>query len=925
MTRFQQLATGLVLLSSLQLAGCDLFTSPNERIARAERALQAHDFGAAAVDLKKVLQKDPANSRARMRLSECELGEGDVAAAAGDIARVTAAQVPKADYLRDVWRIDLAQRKFQEVASAVAAPVADFPESERLLLLARASFGLGRIGDAQTALREAAKVDPQNEEIIAALGSTLANTEGPAQAIAFLRAAATDHPKSFQIHRALADTLYRSGDVAGAEVEYRAARSLSDPQRDAAGYVTVSTGLVDTLLGQRKLDDAQTIATETAAKFPNRPFSLLLVGRVAAARRDFPTALEDLQRVLTADPDNASVRTMLAAVQLDTGRIEQATTNLKQVEASGRGTPMSHRLLAQAYLSEGRPEEAAKLLDAGDGVKQPPEVRLLRARALLAAGDSETALGILAQVEAETDTTDAARLDVATIYLQAGKADRALQVLGRRTDKPSARRDRLELAALAAKDKAAGILALKAYASKNSDEPAELEFAALALTTLGESAPALDMLASFSKTHPGDAQVLATLAQVQARSGHLDDADATLRHVLELKPSTSIRLALAQLASARKQPADVVHWLQEARSNDPKSTTARSMLARVFLEEQKPDDAQKVVDELLALDSTSVEPRLLAAAISGARKNDDKALEYIEQALKIAPTSGAAWYAKAQLHLHLKQDEDARLALRRAIEYMPRAPEPLMALVRLEVTTGNSARAYAVARSAEEHPDSRALGLALEGDLLMHDGKAAEAVPVYETLMRSSPNARNLLALYQARSKAHAPAPEATLSDWLKSHPGDVVVRSALAESWQRNGQPARAIAEYEAGLKVDPNAAGLLNNLAWAYSEAHDPRALATAQRAYELAPKNAAIADTLGWILLNGNQPAEGVKLLKAAVAMAPNALDLEYHLATGLIKTGDKAGAKAICDQYGSAKVPDDWRKKFAALGDQARSGG
>ena len=100
-----------------------------------------------------------------------------------------------------------------------------------------------------------------------------------------------------------------------------------------------------------------------------------------------------------------------------------------------------------------------------------------------------------------------------------------------------------------------------------------------------------------------------------------------------------------------------------------------------------------------------------------------------------------------------------------------------------------------------------------------------------------------------------------------------------------------------------------VLNNLAWAYQQVKDKRALETAERAYKLKPDNAAIADTLGWMLVEQGNNTRGLELLQKAVAAAPNAHEIRYHLAQAWLKVGDKSKARSELERVlaSDAKFP------------------
>ena len=95
--------------------------------------------------------------------------------------------------------------------------------------------------------------------------------------------------------------------------------------------------------------------------------------------------------------------------------------------------------------------------------------------------------------------------------------------------------------------------------------------------------------------------------------------------------------------------------------------------------------------------------------------------------------------------------------------------------------------------------------------------------------------------------------------------------------------------------MQADPKNIRALNDLAWLYQQEKDPRALATAEQAYQLKPDNPEIMDTLGWILVDQDKAARGAELLQKAVEMAPASTAIRYHWAAALAKSGDKARAR------------------------------
>jgi Flp pilus assembly protein TadD len=119
------------------------------------------------------------------------------------------------------------------------------------------------------------------------------------------------------------------------------------------------------------------------------------------------------------------------------------------------------------------------------------------------------------------------------------------------------------------------------------------------------------------------------------------------------------------------------------------------------------------------------------------------------------------------------------------------------------------------------------------------------------------------------------------------------------------------------------PNNVTILNNLAWLYSQKHDPRAKATAQKAMALAPQSAAVADTLGWILVNQKENAAALKYLKQASDGSPNDSEVQYHYAVALLANGAKADAATAIGRAMKLQASADLRAKEKALAAQVAS--
>jgi Flp pilus assembly protein TadD len=110
-----------------------------------------------------------------------------------------------------------------------------------------------------------------------------------------------------------------------------------------------------------------------------------------------------------------------------------------------------------------------------------------------------------------------------------------------------------------------------------------------------------------------------------------------------------------------------------------------------------------------------------------------------------------------------------------------------------------------------------------------------------------------------------------------------------------RNYPAARTAFEQLASER--PSDPIVLNNLAWLYARANDPKARPTAEKAYQLAPNAPQVADTLGWIMTTQGDSANAMKYLDMALNSLPNDPDVQYHYALALSRNNKPADARVI----------------------------
>ena len=104
----------------------------------------------------------------------------------------------------------------------------------------------------------------------------------------------------------------------------------------------------------------------------------------------------------------------------------------------------------------------------------------------------------------------------------------------------------------------------------------------------------------------------------------------------------------------------------------------------------------------------------------------------------------------------------------------------------------------------------------------------------------------------------------------------------------RETGDREEAIRRYRAVLDIDGSNVIALNNLAYTLAASEPDVALKYAQQAAELAPDNAAVQDTLGWIYYRKAIYGTAVTHLETAMAKEPTPRR-QFHLAMCYLKSG------------------------------------
>jgi tetratricopeptide (TPR) repeat protein len=193
--------------------------------------------------------------------------------------------------------------------------------------------------------------------------------------------------------------------------------------------------------------------------------------------------------------------------------------------------------------------------------------------------------------------------------------------------------------------------------------------------------------------------------------------------------------------------------------------------------------------------------------------------------------------------------------------------------------------------------------------ILQTHGAAPAAEELLDRLIEDEPQRAPEILAARARIYADSgdlPKAVAVLEQGVMVYPDSVELRYAEASIYEEQGRMTDALHELTKLVNARPDDPAALNALG--YTLADHSRDLTRARRliesAHAAAPKNAAILDSLGWVLFRQGHPAEAEVYLRAAYADDRGG-DIAAHLGEVLWQLGRPADAEHI---WSEASIAD-----------------
>lgn len=782
--------------------------------------------------------------------------------------------------------------------------------------LGRAQLALGERVDARIAFDKVLEIEPS--KVSGLLGLVAVNLEDGdhEEAKTQCRRALEVAPDNAEAWFLMGILLEARSQLASAESHFIKALTL-DP-----GHIKAQIARATVVLNRNKPVEAVRWFEEILAQ---QPWSLeaayllsqalAAAGRPDAAEKALVRAAYMVSRVGPDDlADNPRLLLISSLVLYDTNQLDQSALFLRRYLVSKPGDVQARKQSAKLLSIMGQP------LDA---------IRELRSIALDRPGDAQTQVmlgDVYADVReyhlAEQHYRNAIDLTMPDLKLIGrlglaqygqGRSDLAIDTMRRLVDLAPGRSAGasifLGILYLHIGDFASARQVAEDIAARVPDNLLAINLQAVVAVAERRYATGRKLFHGVLQRDPGFDPARINLIKLDIVQARYARAERTLQELLSAEPGNEVALrTYAELRIAQRDYQAAAEFLQQILAIKPRSVSDAMLLSRVFEVLGEFDQAMALIGTLDSELPESVPVKRRLAELHLARSDADSARAVLVDAARLAGGHIAQRVAIAELQVKAGAYDDAAQGMQRALNEYPDAAGPALILARIHVAQQRLIHADdTVSQLLTRHP-SNADALSLLGDIRLQRGQIRDAITLYRQSAKLDDTPALAIRIYNAQREAgDGQAALQSLASWHQAHPDNGKVMRVLADHYAALGERDRAIDLYNRVIELNPSDVTALNNLAVAALKRDSEQALSAAQRAYALAPDNAAVLDTLGWIQVQLGDLESGLARLREALARQEGVPELHYHLGVALEEFGSRQSARRQLARALSSGLP------------------
>ena len=426
----------------------------------------------------------------------------------------------------------------------------------------------------------------------------------------------------------------------------------------------------------------------------------------------------------------------------------------------------------------------------------------------------------------------------------------------------------------------------------------------------GDTASAEQALEQMLRQFPENTQALEDLAYLQYSSAQYDKALASYRELeRQIGPQERISYILLQINYERDDTAGMEEALLELERQDPANPTVKRNLAELYAQNSRQNEAIQVLEKVLMMDSSDVETIVPLAKLYEARGLQEKADALWLRAMQASGTPEDAFSRASHLYTRASEHPETLDVVIKLLEYAiaqdPTYAEALVLLgtIRFEEYRFQEAGEllYQAVQINPRSPDAWLQSAAA----YLRAGQPKSAAEIADEALMLFPGQVSLLrvaAYGYMDSYANDRSIERFLEfyELLKEDPAQITeqseILSALGLLYTRVKNYPASDSMYAAAIKLAPDNAIVLNNLAYSFAERSHAleKALDYATRAVQLDENNPSFMDTLGWVYFKSGKFKVAEQWIEKAINAGAQTATTYEHLGDIQIKLGKSEAA-------------------------------
>lgn len=712
---------------------------------------------------------------------------------------------------------------------------------------------------------------------------------------------------------------YQNDDCKKAKLEYKNALQV-DPKTPEA-----LIGLSRCAIESKEWKNAYGLLINALDIDPNAVDAKNDLAKIYLITGDTAKAYELIDEVLELEPNNASALALRGIFHLKNNTLPAARTDSEKSLSIEKNNLTAITLLSSISVKSGETNKAVnyieqQLLDDGLTKRKRRELYFMSAALYRQLEDTDKLIKTYKKLIELYPNDNTYTYRLAAVYANDGKVDQAEKILLENLD--------------STEDKIGHITFIEKY--KSVDEATEKlkNYAedgngrlnlALARRYMRQNnnnlaLPILEDLAT-RVTNPVHLEAKNDIALLALKNKDIDKTSVLVEEVLSEQPN-NIRALLMRgsLAISQRDAPVAIADFRTVLRDQPTNTYAVRQLAIAYVMNDQKELAKELLQKAVAIDSNNKELGLLYARLQGADQNFESAIDTINMLNKDEPGDletiktlfdlqianqdyvGAKQTAESMkstvgdnplgyyLSGVLLQNEDNSTGAEEqyilALDKEPRATEPLSGLIRLYLSQKNPSKAIAFLEKNIDRDPEYLVPYNLLGEVYISNKDYNSAIESFNSAIEINKEwwipYRGISLAYLAQGDKKSALE--ILEQGYERGAGPERLGVELANIYYQQGDRNKAINIYKDVIKKVPTSIVSKNNLAMLMVDEEGTQA--EAQEALKYAAELESIGqpaslDTAGWVYYKSGDIQKAIEILEKAVALAPNAGELHYHL--------------------------------------------